>query len=337
VYHQDSSRLGQALRAGLEAWIPAGSRVALLDVPVNRNAGDLFCLAATVRMLEDFGCRLVYRAGVRDYRSDRARRVIGTGTTIVCSGGGNFGDLYPRYQALRERVVADFPDNRIVVLPQSVWFGSRDRLESSAARLARHRDLRVAVRDRPSERLIRRYVTEQVLLLPDIVHWSESGELTRPPSAREGALALLRRDAGRGHHRVPEGYRRADWSDLLPGLTRRVAAAAAMMPLAPAGPSARLHDGWSAYARELLRRALDRLRAVERLLTDRLHGAILARLAGTPVVLIDNSYGKMSAYFDAWWREARGVELASPGQPVARPRVAWMDEASYADPRRDPR
>jgi pyruvyl transferase EpsO len=46
-----------------------------------------------------------------------------------------------------------------------------------------------------------------------------------------------------------------------------------------------------------------------RIATDRLHGAILARLAGRPVTLIDNSYGKVTAYYEAWWQDDPAVEL----------------------------
>jgi pyruvyl transferase EpsO len=43
--------------------------------------------------------------------------------------------------------------------------------------------------------------------------------------------------------------------------------------------------------------------------TDRLHSAIVARLAGRPVTLVDNSYGKLSAYYDAWWTNDPEVTL----------------------------
>jgi pyruvyl transferase EpsO len=43
--------------------------------------------------------------------------------------------------------------------------------------------------------------------------------------------------------------------------------------------------------------------------TDRLHGAIVARLAGRRVTLLDNSYGKLAAYHDAWWHDDPDVVL----------------------------
>ena len=69
---------------------------------------------------------------------------------MIGLGGGNFGDLYPRYQSLRTRVVADFPSNRIVVLPQSIHFARQEGIDARLAPLRRHSDLRIAVRDAPS-------------------------------------------------------------------------------------------------------------------------------------------------------------------------------------------
>ena len=86
------------VRSTLSAWIPAGCDAAIIDVPVHRNAGDLFILSATARLLDTLEARVVYRAGLRDYDTTRARRAIGRQTVVIGLGGGNFGDLYPRYQ-----------------------------------------------------------------------------------------------------------------------------------------------------------------------------------------------------------------------------------------------
>jgi pyruvyl transferase EpsO len=57
-----------------------------------------------------------------------------------------------------------------------------------------------------------------------------------------------------------------------------------------------LGHGYELLAREQLRTALRAIGAGEVLVTDRLHGHILALLGGVPHVLLDNSYGKLSAF-----------------------------------------
>ncbi len=53
----------ESVRAALARWIPRGAEVAILDVPVHRNIGDLFILAATRWLLAEMQCPVVYSAG----------------------------------------------------------------------------------------------------------------------------------------------------------------------------------------------------------------------------------------------------------------------------------
>lgn len=296
------------LMTTLGSWIPRGSAVAIFDVPVHRNIGDLFILAATVRLLDALQCRIVHRAGVRDYRSSAARERIGPDTIVVGLGGGNFGDVYPRYQQLRERILRDFPENRIVILPQTIHFNVPSGRERLAERIAAHRDIRIAVRDRPSLE-IARTLTPHVALLPDIVHaLGPSSESSPPP--RAGTVFFMRQDREkRGSGSRPAGC--VDWPAVFPEYLPRLALAAALMPITPASYSGRLHDRWARYADALLSRGLSWMAGVDHLVTDRLHAAILARLGGRPVTLRDNAYGKLRAYYETWWRDDPGVRIES--------------------------
>jgi exopolysaccharide biosynthesis predicted pyruvyltransferase EpsI len=46
------------------------------------------------------------------------------------------------------------------------------------------------------------------------------------------------------------------------------------------------------------------------LVTDRLHGHILACLLGRPNVVVDNSYGKVGAFVECWTKESPLVHRA---------------------------
>lgn len=299
----------------LEDWIPRGSQVAIVDVPVHRNIGDLFILAATMRLLADRQCRIVYRGGLRDYRTRSASARIGPDTIVVGLGGGNFGDFYRPYLRLRERVLRDFPDNRIVILPQSIHFDSAQEQSRIAERLSAHRDVRIAARDRASYDFARS-VTPHAVLLPDTVHM-----LARPSQTEcrevvpRGTVYLLRRDAEMNRMRKPP-QSPVDWPTIFPDYLPRLVAAAALMPIAPRSWSERLHDRWSRYAEELLSRGFSWMTGVEHLVTDRLHAAILARLVERPVTLLDTASGKLTAYYGTWWYNDPAVTLA-PRFPTA--------------------
>jgi pyruvyl transferase EpsO len=308
-------------RMAIEAWIPRESAVAIIDAPMNRNIGDLFILAATRHLLNDLGCRVVYASGVRDYYPAAAGRTITPNTIIVGLGGGNFGDLYPKYQTLRERVVGDFPGHRIVVLPQTIDFRDSRVFERSADRLRRHPDLRVAARDAASLDVARRFTSQTALMAdivdvigPAVVEASDrdgAAVAARRLLSSDGTLMLLRRDHERSDSRgAPRGV---DWGDLFPGFVTRLAMAAAVMPVAPASLSSRVHRRWAALATTMLIDAVAIARQASRVVTDRLHGAIVGRIAGRPVTLLDNRYGKLAAYYDAWWRDDPSITLGPRG------------------------
>ena len=295
----------------VQSCIPRGSAVAIMDVPVHRNAGDLFILATTERLLTGLDCRVVHRTGVRDYRVAAARRQIGRDTILLGLGGGNFGDDYPRYQALRESVVRDFPANRIVIMPQTIHFASRSALGRAVEVLSPHEDLHIAVRDAGSGEIARRF-TSRVTLLPDIVDaLGADGPAPRASTRGEDVLVLMRRDQERAPRAAP-AEREVDWPDVFPELLGRVAVAAAGMTVAPAAMSARLHASWSAYAEDVFCRGRSRIQSAAHLVTDRLHAAILARLAGTPITLRDGAYGKLAAYYETWWKDDPAIHLESP-------------------------
>ena len=130
---------------------------------------------------------------------DRAATRVTSQTILVMHGGGNFGDLYPVHQCFREQIVWRFPDNRIVVLPQSVYFPSSTELERSARLFSQHRDLILCVRDRESFAQVHGRFTQRTLLVPDMAHqlWGDNESLRDQ--------AGVQRDQGSGDARAPFG------------------------------------------------------------------------------------------------------------------------------------
>jgi pyruvyl transferase EpsO len=77
-------------------------------------------------------------------------------------------------------------------------------------------------------------------------------------------------------------------------------------------------DGWSRHAksptaspRARVWRGCENLSRGRVVITDRLHGHILCLLLGIPHVVLDNSYGKISAFIETWTRDSALVRLAA--------------------------
>ena len=90
---------------------------ALVGFPDSANVGDSAIWLGELAWLREAGVRVVYRCHERDYDANILAESCPNGL-ILLHGGGNLGDVWPRFQRLRERVIQDFPRRPIVQLPQ---------------------------------------------------------------------------------------------------------------------------------------------------------------------------------------------------------------------------
>lgn len=287
----------------------ADGPVALLDCPAHPNVGDSAIWVGQREAIRAAGVSPpVYTCTVDTYDPEELERRLPRGT-ILLSGGGNFGDLYPTHQRFRAEVIRRFPRCRIVILPQSVRFRRPESLDRARRVCEAHPDLHLLVRTRRSLERAREAFEVPVHLCPDMAF--ALGPLPRAGSG-ERRLLLLRRDgesarpgAVRGEPRNGEDL--ADWGG---GYREPTSLSAFGRWLAWRwnGDGARHLEALADYVenfwtRQAWCRVVAGLRILsghETLVTDRLHGHILAFLAGVPHVALDNSYGKVHAYVRTW-------------------------------------
>ena len=81
------------------------------------------------------------------------------------------------------------------------------------------------------------------------------------------------------------------------------------------------HRIQNALATRRLRRGLRLLGSARIIVTDRLHGHILATLSGIPHVVLDNTYGKVRSFYDTWTGEVGFAHWCDePGEAIAHAR-----------------
>ena len=276
--------------------IPPDAPIIYFDVPVHLNVGDLMILAGTEALLAHHGRRVSHRFSVRDY--SRFLEAVTDRHVLVCHGGGNLGNVWPAHEALRQDILRRFPRNRFVILPQTAHFHDT----ASAAVLGEayrvHPDCTLFVRDERSRDLVQRHMGVPCTLAPDMAHflWRQEHNFR----AGEGELLMRRTDREAADSAaVCPGI---DWRDLLmPGDSLMFRALARAMTLnASATVQPLLMKAWRLHAGRLVAHAeacFDRCAAIR---SDRLHAVILGCLLGKGAAMIDNSYGKLSSYFDTW-------------------------------------
>lgn len=288
----------EALLALYRRHVTPGEPYALVDFPDHPNVGDSAIWLGEIALLHAVGVGdPAYVCRWDDFDEASFRAACPTGPILI-HGGGNLGDIWPHHQHFREYLIQHFHDRRIVQLPQSIHFREEAHRDRFAALIDSHPDFHLHVRDTASLDLARRHFHCPSTLAPDSAFGL--GHVARPVEAECRTLMLLRSDAERAARDdapllASPGAVALDWLD--------------EPPVAASAPTER--------ATMRVERGLRLLSRGERIVTDRLHGHILALLLGIPHVVLDNDYGKVGAYIAAWTHGSPLVRQARSPQKAA--------------------
>ncbi|WP_300599658.1 polysaccharide pyruvyl transferase family protein [Niabella sp.] len=322
--------LGSKIQNGLQSLID--DDFSWLDVPFHKNIGDSLIACGTAAFLKALPSRLLYKASNIFFNdSYLPHRGI-----ILMHGGGNFGDLWPSHHRFRTGIIAQRTRQRIVVLPQTVWYQDKKNLQADKEIYGRHPDLTICARDAGSFHFLQEHFPRnRILLMPDMAFCLNLEEYRRNSlSGRD--LYLCRTDKEIGTHEDAErNFIRddqqhgqlevRDW----PGVVPREGAWQQLQETAAHYQTrlARRMIGWnmrglwvsdsfglkgSRFSEQQMRIGIRMFLQYDRIYTNRLHGMILALLLAKPVVCFDNSYGKNSAFFNTWLRELDGCRFVYP-------------------------
>ncbi len=324
-----ATRVDEELRDAL-----GGARdVALVNFPNHNNPGDSAIWLGTRRSLRRLGVRVRYQCAWCTYSPEALRRALPSGPVLV-NGGGNFGDLYAGQQGLRERLLAELVDRPIIQLPQSIHFRDPANAERMRRLIASHGGVTLMVREETSERIARRMFDASVRLVPDMALALRRLDVTR---GRPGADVLwLHRVEGDPEYvdhgvRFGPAAREVEWlhgQDDEPAWLRRHAVARRVNDRLV--DRCRSRPGWARRAWRPLaatfvplgegyvRRGMAIMAGGRVLVTDKLHGHLLALLAGIPHVVLDNSYGKVSGIYRTWTRSSSLTHWADDGDEAER-------------------
>jgi pyruvyl transferase EpsO len=325
----DLEALRRLLLEGLRPHLGRVGRVALLDFPRYGNVGDRLLWLGALEAIRTVGPGApVYTCTKHTFDPGELRRRLGDDGLVLLLGGGSFGDLWPGIHQHRLEVLRSLADLPVLQLPQSVWFQERGALwEATKRALGSHPRFHLLVRERQSLEIATAAFDAPVTMLPDLaLALPPPPPPARPP--RHAIVWLGRRDKELLHP-PPEGplpdVHVADWVREPRSWRRRWSRTIGRLAALPGAPRAlaRLHAmGFDALARRRVRAGVDLVAAGSVLVTDRLHGHVLAAMLGRPHVVLDNAYGKVGAVLDAWTGGLGGVHRAADGaQALERARA----------------
>lgn len=321
--------------AALNGLIPAGKGCVLLDYPNHSNVGD-----SAIWLGEHY---VLKRAGVRveaigdlfyDSWDDIASRI--DNHIILIHGGGNFGDLWSKHQEFRERICKSFPANRVIQLPQSIYFGEMENRIRSREIFNAHSDFHLLVRDHASLEIAKEFAPGRSHLVPDaamcLAHYSgtRSGH-------QYDMLLLLRTDGessrvrGGGGFDIPDDLRvnSVDWLDEEFGLWHRYYKRLKQVdiekrPLLRGMLNGLINGAAAGLARNRVQRGIDLIRNARVVVTDRLHTVILSWLCGIPVFFSDNTYGKLNSVVSCWLPNHSGIHRCETHAEAVAGAIKWL-------------
>ncbi|MEK0209527.1 polysaccharide pyruvyl transferase family protein [Bifidobacterium mongoliense] len=274
------------------------------------NLGDIAISYAQERFLSSFFHDVFEIQTGHFWEHYRAlKKRIRSSDLIVLQGGGNMGDLYEWFEIERCEIISLFPNNPIIIFPQTIDYRQTDRLllQYSQKTYAKHgRTLHIAAREQRSYVKMKAiYSNNDVVVVPDIVLslgkdklFSEAKE-----TAQNKILLCIRNDHEKADltHQLTE----VDQYALLHGI--------------PIGRTDTVIDtGYIPMNKryEYLSELVRNFRSARLVVTDRLHGMVIAALAGVPCLALSNSNGKVEGVYQWLDSEPNYVRFAGGGVSV---------------------
>lgn len=225
------------------------------------------------------------------------KKTIQTDDVIIMQGGGNLGDIYPRYEYIRRAVIRNFPNNKIVIFPQSISFsnnGKENREKKIFSEVyGNHKKLTVFARDSHSYKVIQKIIPDSdVRLCPDIVFYL-TGSIDC--SNKKGLGICLRQDS-------EKNVSAEEITSLTMQLRKKYGSPNQITTLCDINQQI-----IGALREQLVKEKLKEFASYEMIVTDRLHGMIFSYVTSTPCIALNNATGKSLYAYRDWLKDRRNV------------------------------
>lgn len=169
-------------------------KIIIMGIPHHGNLGDNAIALAEEQMVEKYFQNSEVIKLPEKNLIEYAKNIkedINDEDLILLHGGGNIGDTYMVPEEGRRFIIENFPNNRIIVFPQTAFFDSEEELEKSKKIYNNHKKLVIMAREEKSYNLMKKVFDKcQIILTPDIV-MSMKQTLNLP---RKDILFLFRQD-----------------------------------------------------------------------------------------------------------------------------------------------
>lgn len=292
-----------------------GKKCILLDAPYYHNIGDVLIWEGEKQFIQESNRICAYTASYETCKFPN----LSPDVTILFNGGGNLGDIYHEHMEFLLKVAQKYPENKIIVLPQTIYYQDEAIAKEDFSHLKEHKNIILCARDAFVKSYLDQYFPSQTLLVPDMAFCINPSRFTKwIKSEKLGRLIISRNDCEKkeSNQNIVEGTI-SDWpvfehawrkTTFLNKIFKRLSDK--KVPVL----NSFLNKAWDLYAQNIFRRAMLRegvefISPYKIIETTRLHGCILSILLDKKIVLKDNSYSKNKHFYETWLSDLDSVEL----------------------------
>lgn len=270
--------------------------VVLLGTPTHCNIGDAAIAIAELDFLQDNGYRVI-EISVNEWK--KYKKIITkkiNKKTLLLHGGGNFGDLWPYEENIREEIIQSFPNNGFILMPQTFFVTSSFSNESRIEMQKKYNDNRfdLFAREKISyERMISMFPNAKCYLVPDIVLYETNKKIFDIYNIEKSVdiLMVLRNDR--------EGILDHNDISFLCNIANSNKLSYKLSDMLYHSSVIKKED-----RKRIIQQKLEEIKSSKVVITDRLHAMIFAFISNVPCIILNNNNYKIKGVYK--WIEENG-------------------------------
>lgn len=294
------------------------SDYAYLELPYYENIGDTLIWEGTRILLNQTNHKCLYNASFTTFFHQK----VPQHALILLQGGGNFGDLWDGPHSFRKKIIELYPNNKIIIFPQTVWYENQENIKADEIFFANHPNVTMCARDKVSFKFMQEHFPQnKVLLVPDMaffIDFDKFGEINTIKTERtlyaKRVDKELKDDIWPSF--IPQNAEVHDWptferkipkyafADYIIGWLNFFANIKGIKPINRLIDLIRTHF----YRPQYIKDCVKFINQYDTIYSTRLHIAIASAMMGKKVYLMDNSYGKNFSFYDTWLKDLDNTE-----------------------------
>lgn len=269
----------------------------LFCTPIHGNIGDQAIAIAEYKFLEDIGIKNIFEitSPKTDTSCQALKNLIDDKAIIMIHGGGFLGNQWSIEQERLEKVIKTFPNNKIVIFPQTIYFTNNEDGKEAQNRaqniFSKHKNLVICAREKKSYSMMKEiFANAKIILIPDIVLYLKKFE---KEFKRDGILLCLRKD--------PEAKLNSQDREKIYDIVCKYNSKVYWTDTV-------INEVIETNKRkEALYNKLQEFAKSKLVVTDRLHGMIFAAITKTPCIVLGNYNHKVKGVYE-WIKDLDYIE-----------------------------